>query len=168
MMEETQQASTTTTSVTVNTAYPTSWQGILKIVKCICLLACMICAAVILNSAVYRNYNYGGFNSYISYCLAVAVIGFIAELVIMILYIAGVSNRWSTNAVCSILFLIYHVIMLVMMYAACIVMTGYAGRASQAYNAFGILAIAGFGLEIYFNIIWLRGGPELAAFSVGQ
>jgi len=63
----------------------------------------MICAAVILNSAVYRNYNYGAFNSYISYCLAVAVIGFIAELVIMILYIAGVSNRWSTNAVCSIL-----------------------------------------------------------------
>jgi len=39
------------------------------------------------------------------------------------------------NMICAYLqFLIYHVIMLVMMYAACIVMTGYAGRASQAYN----------------------------------
>ncbi|XP_067939236.1 uncharacterized protein [Watersipora subatra] len=164
MMEAAEETRTTTTaSVTVNVGYPTSWQGVLKIAKCVFLFSCLVCSAIIVNE--YKSSS----NPSVDYCLAVAVIGFIAELVIFILYVVGLNKRWADNAVCGILMMVYHLLMLILIFAACIIMTGIGYPyldSSRAYNAFGIFTIMGFSLDVYFNIIWIRGGPELAALAI--
>jgi len=184
MMAESGQAeaqtttTTTTTSVTLNVGYPTSWQGVLKIAKTVFLFCCLVCAAMLVNRVKYSGYDY---------CLSVAIIGLLMEILLFILYIAGVNKKWgSENTTFAILIMVYHIIMLVLIFVAVIVMTGGgygAGtyrnvnwnwnnhaktmiQSARAYNAFGIFSLVGFSLEIYFNLIWLRGGPELAALSI--
>ena len=67
------------------------------------LLACLVCAAILIDywDGIYSN-------SYFDYALAASVIGFVTELLILILYLSGINKKWSTNAACGILVSSYH------------------------------------------------------------
>ena len=67
----------------------------------LCLLACLICAAIIVSGLRYHNnlyYRYGYLNNELNYCLAMAVIGLVSELVFFILYLVGATRSCTGQA----------------------------------------------------------------------
>lgn len=144
------------TICTINTGYFKSWQGLLKILKLLFGIACIIVSAIATSSVA--GYVIVG---YVAYPLAVSAVTFVTELIWFLLYIFAINRSFPKGI--PYVIIIYHIFCSILFYAAVIVISNLGGATASAFVAFGVLQLSLFFMEAYFNVTWLNGGPELIA-----
>ncbi|XP_067938891.1 uncharacterized protein [Watersipora subatra] len=161
-------------SIGLNVKYLVSWQCVLKILKLICFVAMLVSSAIPVSglSKVPKEPKFATIWERLptlQFALAVAAIGLIVELTFFIIYLIGLNRPvYKYFSPLPFVMLACNLVVLILIFIVPIRLSikEWHGPAVTSYLAFNSLSMLAYALDLYFNIMWLTGSPELSPLPI--